>query len=106
MPVRPYAAVAGSSSAVVATGVNCCAPDDVLPALEVARVATGKPGVAYPNSGQGWDSGTHTWSGTSAYDVTLAPSWVAAGATYVGGCCQVGPADIAALVEVLAQAKS
>ena len=39
----------------------------------------GKPGVAYPNSGQGWDSGTHTWSGTSAYDVTLAPSWVAAG---------------------------
>ena len=105
-PLAEAFAVAASSSAVVATGVNCCAPDDVLPALEVARAVTDKPGVAYPNSGQGWDSGTHTWSGTSAYDVTLAPSWVAAGATYVGGCCQVGPADIAALVEVLPQAKS
>ena len=105
-PLAEAFAVAASSTAVVATGVNCCAPDDVLPALEVARAVSGKPGVAYPNSGQGWDSGTHTWSGTSAYDVTLAPSWVAAGATYVGGCCQVGPADIAALAEVLAQAKS
>jgi homocysteine S-methyltransferase len=103
-PLAEAFAVAASSSAVVATGVNCCAPDDVLPALEVARTVTGKPGVAYPNSGQGWDSGTHTWRGTSAYDVTLAPSWVAAGASYVGGCCQVGPADIAALAEVLAQA--
>jgi homocysteine S-methyltransferase len=104
-PLAEAFAVVASSSAVLAAGVNCCAPDDVLPALEVARTVTGKPGVAYPNSGQGWDSGTHTWSGTSAYDVTLAPSWVAAGATYVGGCCQVGPVDIAALVEVLAQAK-
>ena len=105
-PLAEAFAVVASSTTVVATGVNCCAPDDVLPALVVARAVSGKPGVAYPNSGQGWDSGTHTWSGTSAYDVTLAPSWVAAGATYVGGCCQVGPADIAALAEVLAQAKS
>jgi homocysteine S-methyltransferase len=104
-PLAEAFAVVAPSSAVLATGVNCCAPDDVLPALEVARAVTGKPGVAYPNSGQGWDSGTHTWSGTSAYDVTLAPSWVAAGATYVGGCCQVGPVDIAALVEVLAQVR-
>lgn len=104
-PLAEAFAVVAPSSAVLAIGVNCCAPDDVLPALEVARAVTGKPGVAYPNSGQGWDSGTHTWSGTSAYDVTLAPSWVAVGATYVGGCCQVGPVDIAALVEVLAQAK-
>ena len=104
-PLAEAFAVVAPSSAVLATGVNCCAPDDVLPALEVARAVTGKPGVAYPNSGQGWDSGTHTWSGTSAYDVALAPAWVAAGATYVGGCCQVGPGDIAALVEVLAQAK-
>jgi homocysteine S-methyltransferase len=105
-PLTDAFAVVASSTAVIATGVNCCAPDDVLAALEVAREVTGRPGVAYPNSGQGWDSGTHTWSGTSAYDVTLAPSWVEAGAAYVGGCCQVGPADIAALVEVLAQPKS
>ena len=62
-PLADAFAVVAASTAVVATGVNCCAPDDVLPALEVARAVTGKPGVAYPNSGQGWDSGTHTWSG-------------------------------------------
>jgi homocysteine S-methyltransferase len=105
-PLTDAFAVVASSTAVIATGVNCCAPDDVLAALEVAREVTGRPGVAYPNSGQGWDSGTHLWSGTSAYDVTLAPSWVEAGAAYVGGCCQVGPADIAALADVLAQPKS
>ena len=93
--------MAGSSTTLVAVGVNCCAPDDVLPALELARETTGLPGIAYPNSGQGWDSGTHTWSGEASYDVTLAPSWVAAGAAYVGGCCEVGPRDIAALARTL-----
>jgi homocysteine S-methyltransferase len=100
-PLTEAFAVLADSRAVIATGVNCCAPSDVLPALEVARSVTGRPGVAYPNSGQGWDSGTHTWSGDTSFDVSLAPSWVDAGATYIGGCCQVGPADIAALVSVL-----
>jgi homocysteine S-methyltransferase len=95
-----FAVLAGSTS-IVAVGVNCCAPDDVLPALRTAAAVTGRPGVAYPNSGQGWDSGTHTWSGDTSYDVTLAPGWVEAGAAYVGGCCQVGPEDIAALAAVL-----
>jgi homocysteine S-methyltransferase len=100
-PLAEAFAVAADSNTVIATGVNCCAPSDVLPALEVARSVTGKPGVAYPNSGQGWDSGTHTWSGDTSFDVSLAPAWVAAGATYVGGCCQVGPKDIAALASLL-----
>ena len=101
-PLEEAFAVAASCASLVAVGVNCCRPDDVLPALEVARAVTGRPGVAYPNSGQGWDSGTHTWTGGTSYDVGLAPGWVAAAATYVGGCCQVGPSDIAALAEVLA----
>jgi homocysteine S-methyltransferase len=100
-PLTDAFAVLGSSTSVQAAGVNCCAPDDVLGALRIARDAAGLPGVAYPNSGQGWDSRTHTWSGETSYDVSLATGWVAAGASYVGGCCQVGPSDIAALVEVL-----
>lgn len=100
-PLEEAFAVAASCDSLVAVGVNCCRPDDVLPALEVARAVTGRPGVAYPNSGQGWDSGTHTWTGGTSYDVGLAPDWVAAGAAYVGGCCQVGPSDIAALAAVL-----
>lgn len=101
-PLEDAFALVADSTAVVATGVNCCAPSDVLPALEVARRFSGKPGVAYPNAGQGWDAGTHTWAGDTAYDVTLAPAWVEAGAAYVGGCCQVGPDDIAALARRLA----
>jgi len=93
-------AVVAASTSVVATGVNCCVPDDVLAALEVARTQSGKPGVAYPNSGQDWDSGTHTWAGEASYDVRLAPAWQAAGAAYIGGCCQVGPTDIAALARM------
>lgn len=100
-PLEDAFAVAASCTSLVAVGVNCCRPEDVLPALELARAVTGRPGVAYPNSGQGWDSGTHTWTGGTSYDVRLAPGWVAAGAAYVGGCCQVGPSDIAALAEAL-----
>jgi homocysteine S-methyltransferase len=95
-----FAVVAGSS-AVLATGVNCCRPHDVLAALGTAAEVTGKPGVAYPNAGRGWDSATHTWSGAASFDVSLAPAWVAAGAAYVGGCCEVGPDDIAELAAVL-----
>jgi homocysteine S-methyltransferase len=94
-------AVARDVDSLVAVGVNCCDPGDVLPALQTAADASGRPGVAYPNSGQVWDSRARSWAGSSSYDVTLAGSWVAAGATYVGGCCQVGPPAIAALADAL-----
>jgi homocysteine S-methyltransferase len=102
-PLADAFAVVAGSEAVVAVGVNCCDPDDVLPALTVAAEVTGKPGVAYPNTGEGWDAGSHTWAGDAAYDVTLAPGWVAAGAAYVGGCCRVGPDDIRALAAELSR---
>jgi homocysteine S-methyltransferase len=102
-PLEEAFSVVSSSRSVVAAGVNCCAPADVLHAIEVARSVTGKPSVAYPNSGEGWDSGSHTWLGSTSYDVSLAPGWVDAGAVYVGGCCRVGPSDIAALAVRLGQ---
>lgn len=79
---------------IVAVGVNCCAPDDVLPAVESAR-ETGKPVVVYPNSGERWDG--RTWVGPSRFSAQAAKQWVAAGARVVGGCCRVRPADIAAV---------
>ena len=94
-----YEIAAGTD--LVAVGVNCCRPEDVLPALDAAHRMTGLPGIAYPNSGQGWDSRTHTWTGQTAYDVALAPRWVDAGAGLVGGCCQVGPSDIAAVAALV-----
>lgn len=45
---------------IVAAGVTCCAPTDVLPAIEAAA-AVGKPAIAYPNSGEHWDALRHKW---------------------------------------------
>ena len=93
--------VAAAGRTVFAVGVNCCAPADVLPALEVARSTTTLPTVAYPNGGADWDARTHRWSGHAAFHPGEAPHWVDAGAAYVGGCCQVGPNDIARLAAEL-----
>src|ERR1700761_6120569 len=48
-------AMAAGVPEIVAVGVNCCAPGDVLPAIGPAR-ETGKPVIVYPNSGERWDS--------------------------------------------------
>jgi homocysteine S-methyltransferase len=90
-PLAQAWAMAADVAEIVAVGVNCCAPDDVVPAL---TGATG-PLVAYPNSGQGWDAVRRTWTGESAFDAGAVDDWLAAGARLVGGCCRVGPADIA-----------
>ncbi|WP_433160470.1 homocysteine S-methyltransferase [Kribbella sp. CA-247076] len=82
---------------VVAVGINCCAPEDVLPAVETAVAVTGKPAIAYPNSGEAWDATGRRWTGPTAHTTSLASAWFAAGATYLGGCCRVGPADIHSL---------
>jgi len=96
-PLAEAYAVAASSRWTTAVGVNCCAPADVLPAVRLAVEVTGLPAVAYPNSGEVWDPKARHWVGRRGVDPGLAPSWVKAGAAYVGGCCRVGPADIAAL---------
>jgi homocysteine S-methyltransferase len=82
---------------IVAVGINCCAPEDVTPAVETAVATTGKPAVAYPNSGETWDAGGRRWTGDATTPTTLASDWLTAGAKYIGGCCRVGPADIRAL---------
>ena len=93
-PLSEAFAVAAGVDEIVAVGVNCCAPDDVLPAITIAREVTGKPVVVYPNSGEVWDGPRRAWTGTSSWAPGLVPRWVAAGARIVGGCCRVGPSDI------------
>ncbi|MDQ2756474.1 MAG: homocysteine S-methyltransferase [Actinomycetota bacterium] len=96
-----YDVLAGST-AVVAAGVNCSAPADVMQAVITAVAATGRPAVAYPNRGENWDAASRTWRGDGTSPGGLARAWVAAGAGLVGGCCRVGPADIAELAGALA----
>jgi homocysteine S-methyltransferase len=100
-PLTEAFSVAGSAATVIAVGVNCCTPGDVRDAVALAGQVTGLPAVAYPNSGESWDAVDRSWAGDSAYDLTLVPSWVEAGAAYVGGCCRVGPSTIAALAAAL-----
>ena len=96
-PLADAFAVAAGVPEIVAVGVNCCAPADVLPAIEIARTVTDKPVVVYPNSGEVWDGPRRVWTGTSRWSAELPAQWVEAGARIVGGCCRVMPDDIAAL---------
>jgi len=94
---------------VAARLVNCCRPEavnDALPAL----VALGGAVGAYANGFTAVDALKH--GGTvdvlhARHDLdpeayaTFATGWARAGATIVGGCCEVGPQHIAALRERL-----
>jgi homocysteine S-methyltransferase len=94
-PLEAAFAVAEGVPEVVAVGVNCCAPSDVLPAIQTAREVTGKPVIVYPNSGEEWDAERRAWTGQSRYSSALPRQWIAAGARIIGGCCRVRPSDIA-----------
>ncbi|MQY12817.1 Homocysteine S-methyltransferase [Streptomyces sp. RB5] len=94
-PLEEAFAVAAGNDRVIAVGVNCCAPAEVGEAVAAAVAVTGKPAVAYPNSGEAWDPGARAWRGGAGRPLAGAREWVAAGARLVGGCCRVGPGEIA-----------
>jgi len=93
-------AMAAGVDAVVAVGVNCTAPDVVGPSI-VAAAAAGKPIVAYPNSGEGWDANGRRWTGAPGISAADVPAWFAAGARLIGGCCRVRPQHVAAIAAAL-----
>ena len=100
-PLAEAFAVVADAPQVVAVGVNCCDPVDVAPAIAVAREVTGKPVIVYPNSGEGWDAAGRGWTGRSRFSAADAARWVSLGAAGVGGCCRVGPAEIAAVARAV-----
>jgi homocysteine S-methyltransferase len=95
-------ALAEGSPRVLAVGVNCTAPEHVDELLVRARNVTSKPLIVYPNSGEGWDAVAKRWVGAGGptVDATAARRWIEAGATLVGGCCRVSPAQIRAVAGV------
>jgi len=90
-------AVAAVASTLTAVGVNCTAPGLIEPLL--ASATTDLPFVVYPNHGRTWDGDHECWAGAAGgIEVAdLVPSWLAAGARLIGGCCGVGTHGIAAL---------
>lgn len=100
-PLAEAFTVAADVPEIVAVGVNCCAPADVLPAIQIAREVTDKAVIVYPNSGEEWDGERGAWVGERRWSSELPAQWVAAGAQIIGGCCRVMPDDIAALAASL-----
>jgi homocysteine S-methyltransferase len=99
-PAEEVFAMAYGNDAVVAVGVNCTDPSAVGPSL-AAAASSGKPLVAYPNSGEQWDADARRWTGSPGVDPAQVPGWLDAGARLVGGCCRVGPADVAQIAAAM-----
>lgn len=111
-----------ASPHVFAVGVNCTAPEHMPGFLEAASQQTARPLLVYPNSGEAWDGDKHEWkcrheasnedspeaspddeekAAASAAEgrpfARAGRAWREAGASLIGGCCRVTPADIHAL---------
>lgn len=100
-PAADAFAMARGVAGVVAVGVNCTDPAGTAAAVRVAAEASGLPVAAYPNSGEAWDAGGRRWTGRARFDPADVDDWLAAGARLVGGCCRVGPAEVAELARHL-----
>ncbi|MFB7172148.1 homocysteine S-methyltransferase [Streptomyces sp. NPDC056254] len=100
-PLLEAFALAARAPQVIALGVNCCDPAEVLPALESAAAVTAKPLLAYPNDGSVWEATTGTWRSPEATPPWPTASWRRTGARLLGGCCRIGPDHIAHLARDL-----
>jgi homocysteine S-methyltransferase len=89
---------------VHAVGINCTAPKFIAALIVEAKAAApDKAIVVYPNSGEIYNAADNSWSGIACdFNTDFdAAGWYAAGAKLIGGCCRTGPANIAALRELL-----
>ncbi|WP_336605722.1 homocysteine S-methyltransferase [Streptomyces sp. BA2] len=93
-PLTEAFALAADAEEILAVGVNCCDPQDADAAVRLAARITGKPVVAYPNSGETWDAAARTWRGPAHFTAGRVAGWRDAGARLIGGCCRVGPETI------------
>ena len=89
--------IVNDSSDAFAVGINCTAPHLVAPLLQSASSKI--PFIVYANSGRTWDAVEKKWEGSGdlVFDSQVIQEWRALGASIIGGCCGVGPSDIASL---------
>ena len=89
---------------LVAIGLNCTHPRYVNSLLaSMSELVSGIPLIVYPNHGREWDAAGRCWTGDSISisSVETLQSWVDLGARFIGGCCGIGPDDIAHLVNLV-----
>lgn len=101
-PAADVFALARGVAEVIAVGVNCCDAAEAEDLVGDAVAASGLPGVVYPNSGEDWDAGRRRWAGDPTFTADAVTGWREAGARLVGGCCRVGPPQVAAISAAVA----
>jgi homocysteine S-methyltransferase len=102
-PLAEALDLASACPSVFAVGVNCTDPAEVTAAIELARAASRKPVLAYPNSGETWEAATGTWTGLPGFARQQVDEWITAGIRLIGGCCRVGPSEISAIAARVAR---
>lgn len=104
-PIEEAAALVAGAPQLAAIGINCTAPEHVDGLVaRIRAVAPDLPIVVYPNAGRVWDGVASAWlgDGTDLLPRSAVAGWFDAGVALVGGCCGLGPAAIAQVVEVAA----
>lgn len=102
-PLREAYQVLAESDEVVALGINCSPPSEVLGAIQAAHLVSDKPIVVYPNSGEEWDVKRKQWIHHRTFTESVVQQWFQAGAAAVGGCCRVLPDEIQHVTELVRQ---
>lgn len=100
-PIADCARMLDAEPQVVAIGVNCVDPDLVPGLVRALASGTSKPIVVYPNSGEVWNATGRCWEGSATPFAARVDEWLAAGASWVGGCCRTTPEDIRRVREVV-----
>ena len=96
-PIAAAVKACGSPNSLVAVGLNCTDPRYVRTLIDKIVPITDLPIIVYPNSGEGYDRESRSWTGRPAPWLDEVGDWVGAGARVIGGCCRVGPDDISRL---------
>ena len=95
--VEEVGRLAQSIPQVLAVGFNCTAPHLIAPLLEKLKQVCDKPLLAYPNSGEIYNSVTNTWQDNPEQQLCLtdySQLWKKQGVQLFGGCCRTRPEDI------------
>jgi homocysteine S-methyltransferase len=99
-PIEEFASIVSSHPNIFAMGINCTAPQYVSSLIRKMKACSGsKKIIVYPNSGEVYDPISKSWQKLSESNMflTQANEWLDLGADIIGGCCQIGPSQIANL---------
>lgn len=101
-PIVRAAALFVHHPGVIAIGVNCISPDNASGLIEkIDSLRSNKKIVVYPNAGEHYDANKMSWNSDSGLPDYDPRDWIRAGAGLIGGCCRIGPVDIAAMRDAI-----